>query len=258
MGDIVLIAIDEQADALARRAALQMTEDVRCAGEAAFLAAAQRDLRTLESAPALVALAEEAPRIFRRYGAIDERWIAQKRARIAQLAELGRIAEGPEPAGDEGRPPWFRRVMGLVDLLHGEGAAAAVERALAQLQEGARARRAEARRALNELLLGLAGERAPTIDRAARALRLLEGAADLPGRRRDRRPPSSLPPILAIMLTSSTSPGSSGGRIPISRAASIDFPAPGGPTSIRLCAPAAAISSARLAVSCPLTSRRSG
>jgi hypothetical protein len=173
------------------RAALGMHATPPSIG-AAFLAAAHRDLRTLETAPALVALAEEAPRIFRRYGTIDERWIAQKRARIAQLAELGRIAEGPVPAGDEGHPPWFRRVMDLVDLLHGEGAAAAVERALAQLQEGARTRRAEARRALNELLLGLAGERAPTIDRAARALRLLEEAADLPGRRRDKRVAAAL------------------------------------------------------------------
>jgi signal transduction histidine kinase len=38
----------------------------------------------------------------------------------------------------------------------------------------------------------------------------------------------------------------------------IDLPAPGGPTNRILCAPAAAISSARLACSCPRTSRRSG
>ena len=43
-----------------------------------------------------------------------------------------------------------------------------------------------------------------------------------------------------------------------SRAASIDFPAPGGPFSKTLWPPAAAISSARLALSWPLMSRRSG
>ena len=38
----------------------------------------------------------------------------------------------------------------------------------------------------------------------------------------------------------------------------IDFPAPGGPTIRRWWPPAAATSSARLPVSCPLMSRRSG
>src|SRR5580700_9778818 len=48
------------------------------------------------------------------------------------------------------------------------------------------------------------------------------------------------------MPSSSASAGSSGGRIPGSRAASIDFPAPGGPTIKRLWPPAAATSRARL------------
>ena len=50
----------------------------------------------------------------------------------------------------------------------------------------------------------------------------------------------------------------SAGRIPGSRRASIVFPVPGGPISSRLCAPAAAISSARRARSWPRTSARSG
>ena len=49
-----------------------------------------------------------------------------------------------------------------------------------------------------------------------------------------------------IMLTSSISAASSGGSRPGRRAASIDLPAPGGPTISRLWPPAAAISSARL------------
>jgi hypothetical protein len=59
------------------------------------------------------------------------------------------------------------------------------------------------------------------------------------------------------METSSNSAGDSGGRIEGSRAASIDLPEPGGPLISRLCPPAAATSSARLALSCPLISIKS-
>jgi hypothetical protein len=61
----------------------------------------------------------------------------------------------------------------------------------------------------------------------------------------------------ATIDTSSNSAGASGGRIDGKRAASIDLPAPGGPTMSRLWPPAAATSSARLALSCPLMSARS-
>ena len=50
----------------------------------------------------------------------------------------------------------------------------------------------------------------------------------------------------------------SGGRIEGRRWASIDFPAPGAPLISKLWPPAAATSSARLALSWPLMSRRSG
>ena len=60
-----------------------------------------------------------------------------------------------------------------------------------------------------------------------------------------------------MRVTSSASWRLSGGRIPGSRRASIVFPVPGGPWSSRLCEPAAAISSARRARSCPRTSARS-
>ncbi len=72
------------------------------------------------------------------------------------------------------------------------------------------------------------------------------------------RPPSSSPATEATMLVSSASAGVSSGRIPGRHAASSDLPAPGGPIISRLCPPAAAISSARLALSCPLTCLRSG
>ncbi len=70
-------------------------------------------------------------------------------------------------------------------------------------------------------------------------------------------PPSISPATEAIIDTSNSSVGVSGGRIVGSRAASIDLPAPGGPTISRLCPPAAATSSARLALSWPLMSARS-
>ena len=78
------------------------------------------------------------------------------------------------------------------------------------------------------------------------------------GRRSVSSPLASAPAIEWISDTSSSSAGVSAGRMEGSRAASIDLPAPGGPLSSRLCEPAAAISSARLADSCPLMSRRSG
>ena len=77
------------------------------------------------------------------------------------------------------------------------------------------------------------------------------------GRRRISLPSASWPATECTMLTSSASAGSSGGRSAGSRAASIDLPAPGGPSISRLWPPAAATSSARLAVSWPLMSRRS-
>ena len=60
------------------------------------------------------------------------------------------------------------------------------------------------------------------------------------------------------METSRSSEGESGGRMDGRRLASIDLPAPGGPIINRLWPPAAATSSARLAVSWPLMSARSG
>ena len=69
------------------------------------------------------------------------------------------------------------------------------------------------------------------------------------GRSRDIRPPSKVPATEAIIDTSSASAEVRSGRMPGRQAASSDFPAPGGPTISRLCPPAAAISSARRAVS---------
>ncbi len=67
-----------------------------------------------------------------------------------------------------------------------------------------------------------------------------------------------MPATLWIIETSNASRGVRSGSSPARRAASMDLPAPGGPISSRLCPPAAAISNARLAVSIPRTSARSG
>ena len=61
-----------------------------------------------------------------------------------------------------------------------------------------------------------------------------------------------------IFVASMEASSSSAGRIPGSRSAIIVFPLPGGPTSSRLCSPAAATSAARTAPSCPRTSAKSG
>jgi hypothetical protein len=60
------------------------------------------------------------------------------------------------------------------------------------------------------------------------------------------------------MDTSNASAGESSGSIPGKHEANSDLPAPGGPTIAKLWPPAAAISSARFAVSCPLTIFKSG
>ncbi len=60
-----------------------------------------------------------------------------------------------------------------------------------------------------------------------------------------------------MAVTSSASSLDRGGRRPGRRRASMVLPAPGGPIIRRLCAPAAAISRARRAPACPLTSARS-
>ncbi len=78
------------------------------------------------------------------------------------------------------------------------------------------------------------------------------------GVRSSPAPGGSSPATEWMRVTSSASSSSSRGRIPGSRRASIVFPIPGGPASSRLCAPAAAISSARRARSWPRTSARSG
>ena len=149
-----------------------------------LLAAAHRDLRVIEAAPARWALAREAPRIFRRYGDIDEAWIAKKRARLATLSEMVREAE-LRPA-DPGAA-WFDRVLALVRLIHGDAAARAVTDAERELVAGSRDRRRGARRALGEVIDGIARGRAGSTPEVETAIAALRSIARLPGRARARR-----------------------------------------------------------------------
>lgn len=153
-----------------------------------LLAAAHRDLRAIEAAPQLKALAREAPRIFRRFGAIDEAWFAHKRARLALLAELLREHEAPphEPVS-QATPPWFSRVLDVIRLVHGDDAVLVVEDALGRIAAGARARRAEARRAVAEIIAGIEGRHEPESGAAIAAVRALREATRLSGRSRARR-----------------------------------------------------------------------
>ena len=93
--------------------------------------------------------------------------------------------------------------------------------------------------------------------RPAPASRRNDGARGTGAGRSARRRRAS-PATEWIIDTSSSSRGVSGGRIDGRRWASIDLPAPGAPLIRRLWPPAAATSSARLALSWPLMSRRSG
>jgi hypothetical protein len=67
----------------------------------------------------------------------------------------------------------------------------------------------------------------------------------------------SLPAMEWMAVTSSASFGVSGGNSPVMRSANMVLPVPGGPTSSRLCAPAAETSSAHRASGWPTTSARS-
>jgi site-specific DNA recombinase len=78
------------------------------------------------------------------------------------------------------------------------------------------------------------------------------------GRRREIAPSRNSPARLWTIEISNASRASSGGKSPGSLAANIDLPEPGGPIISILWPPAAAISSARLAVSWPFTSFMSG
>jgi hypothetical protein len=66
-------------------------------------------------------------------------------------------------------------------------------------------------------------------------------------------PSSIFPAIEAIIDTSSNSAGESGGKIVGSRAASIDFPAPGGPIMSMLCRQCQKGSACSQGGSCPGT-----
>ncbi|HEY0138410.1 MAG TPA: hypothetical protein VGB85_30200, partial [Nannocystis sp.] len=98
---------------------------------------AHRDLRALELSPWL-ATVRAAPRHFRSFGALDDRWLATRAARIDRLIHALEPAS-PDPASDP--------VHDLVADLHGPDAAAALADWLERSAGlGARRRREAGRR----------------------------------------------------------------------------------------------------------------
>ncbi len=135
-----------------------------------LLATMQRDLRALSKQQRLQATLREAPRLFRRFGTIDEAWFTAKRKRLRGLAdELRAVERGPSRgagenrggdrddrrdhgdhrSGDEGA---FLRVRALIAALRGEAAATAIDRACAALRDDSHNRRRLAKRRLAALL----------------------------------------------------------------------------------------------------------
>lgn len=93
-----------------------------------FLAAVHRDLRVL-AGPRVPELVRAAGRIFRRHGDLDATWLAEKRARLASLADAARVASVVD-AGSSALPAWFERALELIGFVH-ESEAAEVARAAA-------------------------------------------------------------------------------------------------------------------------------
>lgn len=121
-----------------------LTPALRCDGEArpltpTLLARAHHDLRALALLPWL-AIVRAAPRQFRSFGPLDERWLAARGARIEALARALRPA--PEPADDPPQDP----LLALISDLHGPDAAAACSDWLARSAGLGTRRRHEAER----------------------------------------------------------------------------------------------------------------
>ncbi len=160
------------------RAALGLTE-TPVSIDAALLATAQRDLKVIESAPPLRALALSAPNLFRRYGALDAAWIEHKRRLIGALGDLVKAREAPADPG-----AWLDRALAIAALIHGRDAERAARDAIALVRHRARAERAHARRLLTEILTWLDRDEPPRSRAAVDATHALAAAAKLTGRRR--------------------------------------------------------------------------
>lgn len=178
------------------RAALGLTE-TPVSIDAALLATAQRDLKVIESAPPLRALALSAPNIFRRYGALDAAWIEHKRALIAALGELVKAREAPADPG-----AWLDRVLAIVARIHGDEASSIVRDAIARTRHHARAERAHARRLLTEILTWLDRDDPPRSRAAVEATHALASAAKLTGRRRAKAVSLALKALFGVHDTS--------------------------------------------------------
>ena len=164
----------------------------------ALLARAHHDLRALDALPWL-AIVRAAPRHFRSFGLLDERWLAARGARIEALAG----ALTPEPAGPPADP-----VHDLVTDLHGPDAAATLTHWFTRSAGLGGRRRREAGRRIDGLVRRLLGP-GPGREPLALATMLDAAAAELlrltriPGRAAARR----LEPLLLRVLAWPRAPG---------------------------------------------------
>lgn len=157
---------------------------------AAFVAKARRDLRALELGPGL-AIARDAPRMFRGHGPLDDAWLADHAARIEAMT----AALHPAAAPTDDWP------TALVRARHGPAAADLLADWIDRSAALGTRRRREAHRRIDALVRRLLAHITPlepsglavALDTAARAIARLAR----PGRGADRRLDAILRAVLA-------------------------------------------------------------
>jgi hypothetical protein len=145
-----------------------------------LLAVAQRDLRALDTRPALAA-ARERRRALARYGDIDRAWVDEKRERVDRLSRALSVAVARAPV------EWFEGIVDLVRLVYGERAAAALDQARVRLTSLGAERRRDAQARVDALVLALETGEPPVDADLAPLVERLERARELPGRARRTR-----------------------------------------------------------------------
>jgi hypothetical protein len=147
------------------------------------LGAAHRDVRILESRPALSKLREHR-RAFAKLGRVDEAWLEAKRAHVDALRD--RLGAHDE-AGRRPKSAWFDGVVEIVRAMRGLREATLVAEAGARVRAHAALRRREASERVAVVARALATSRAPIEAELAEHAARLDAALDLPGRARRRR-----------------------------------------------------------------------
>ena len=198
----------------ALRAGLHLDDEPRRLAPA-LLARARHDLRALAALP-WSAIVRDAPRHFRRYGALDERWLLAREARVDFLTRVlhpdgdaDAPAHGDAAASD---PDELTGAHALVAGLHGAHASDVLRTWLARSAALGARRRREAQRRIDGLAARLDVDRAPPREPAALAAMLdaaareLTNLARLPGRAAARRFAPLLRRVLAWPAAPSHAP----------------------------------------------------